>query len=89
MSLTFMKIVEAAVANVEGVSPADVQQRLEQDPNALLVDVRDAGDIPSALFSQHVQERLVKRHDTPCRNFPTNLRPGDDYGCFLVESTSI
>jgi len=47
MSLSFMQIVEAAVANVEGISPADVQQRLEQDPNALLVDVRDAGDIPS------------------------------------------
>ncbi len=47
MSLTFMQIVEAAVANVEGISPAETQQRLEQDPNALLVDVRDAGDIPS------------------------------------------
>ena len=47
MSLTFMQIVEAAVANVEGISPADAQQRLEQDPDALLVDVRDAGDIPS------------------------------------------
>ena len=47
MSLTFMQIVEAAVANVEGISPADARQRLEQDPNALLVDVRDAGDIPS------------------------------------------
>ena len=47
MSLSFMQIVEAAVANVEGISPADAQQRLEQDPNALLVDVRDAGDISS------------------------------------------
>ncbi len=47
MSLSFMQIVEAAVANVEGISPADARQRLEQDPNALLVDVRDAGDIPS------------------------------------------
>jgi rhodanese-related sulfurtransferase len=47
MSLSFMQIVESAVANVEGISPADVQQRLDQDPNALLVDVRDAGDIPS------------------------------------------
>jgi len=47
MSLSFMQIVEAAVANVEGISPADVQQRLEQDPNALLVDVRDAADIRS------------------------------------------
>ncbi len=47
MSLSFMQIVEAAVANVEGISPAEAQQRLEQDANALLVDVRDAGDIPS------------------------------------------
>ena len=47
MSLSFMQIVEAAVANVEGISPAEAQQRLEQDPDALLVDVRDAGDIPS------------------------------------------
>ena len=47
MSLSFMQIVEAAAANVEGISPAEAQQRLEQDPNALLVDVRDAGDIPS------------------------------------------
>ena len=47
MSLSFMQIVEAAVANVEGISPAEAQQRLEQDANALLVDVREAGDIPS------------------------------------------
>ena len=47
MSLSFMQIVEAAVANVEGISPVDAQQRLEQDPNAFLVDVRDAGDIAS------------------------------------------
>ena len=47
MSLSFMQIVEAAMANVEGISPADAQQRLEKDPNALLVDVRDAGDIAS------------------------------------------
>ena len=47
MSLSFMQMVESAVANVEGISPADVQQRLEQDSNALLVDVLDAGDIPS------------------------------------------
>ena len=47
MSLSFMQIVEAAVANVEGISPEEAQQRLEQDPNALLVDVRDAADIPS------------------------------------------
>ena len=47
MSLSFMQIVEAASANVDGISPADARQRLEQDPDALIVDVRDAGDIPS------------------------------------------
>ncbi len=47
MSLSFMQIVEAAMANVEGISPEDARQQLEQDPNALLVDVRDAGDIAS------------------------------------------
>ena len=47
MSLSFMQIVEAAVANVEGISPEDARQRLEQDPDALIVDVRDAGDISS------------------------------------------
>ena len=47
MSLSFMQIVEAAVENVEGISPEEAQQRLEQDPNALLVDVRDAADISS------------------------------------------
>ena len=47
MSLSFMQIVETAMANAEGISPADAQQRLEKDPNALLVDVRDAGDIAS------------------------------------------
>ncbi len=47
MSLSFMQIVEAAMANVEGISPEDARQQLEQDSNALLVDVRDAGDIAS------------------------------------------
>jgi len=42
-----MQIVEAAMANVEGISPEDARQQLEQDSNALLVDVRDAGDIAS------------------------------------------
>ncbi len=47
MAMTFMQIAEEAMAQVEGISAAEVQQRMTQDPNALLVDVRDAADIPS------------------------------------------
>ena len=47
MAKTFMQMAEEAMAEVEGVGPLEVQQRLEQDPDALVVDVRDAGDIPS------------------------------------------
>jgi len=38
--------------------------------------------VPAALFSQHVQEFLVKRHDAPRRDFPTVLTPGDADGSF-------
>ena len=47
MSKSFMQMVEAAKAQVEGLSPTEVQKRLELDPNALVVDVRDAADISS------------------------------------------
>ena len=35
------------MAQVEGISAEEVQQRLQQDPDALLVDVRDAAEIPT------------------------------------------
>ena len=47
MTKSFMQMAEDAMALVEGISADEVQQRLEQDSNALLVDVRDAADIPS------------------------------------------
>ena len=47
MAMSFMQIAEEAMAQVEGISAAEVQQRMNQEPNALLVDVRDAADIPS------------------------------------------
>ena len=47
MAKTFMQMAEEAMAEVEGVGPLEVQQRLEQNPGALVVDVRDAEDIPS------------------------------------------
>jgi rhodanese-related sulfurtransferase len=42
-----MQMAEEAMAEVEGIGPLEVQQRLGQDPDALVVDVRDAEDIPS------------------------------------------
>ena len=47
MAKTFMQIAEEAMAEVDGISAEEVQQRMQQDSNALLVDVRDAADISS------------------------------------------
>ncbi len=47
MAKSFMQMAKEAMAQVEGISAEEVQQRLKQDPNALLVDVRDAAEIPS------------------------------------------
>ena len=47
MAKSFMQIAEKAMAQVEGISAEEVQQRMQQDTNALLIDVRDAADIPS------------------------------------------
>ena len=47
MAKTFMQIAREAMAQVEGLSVEEVQQRLQQDPDALLVDVRDAAEIPT------------------------------------------
>ncbi len=47
MAKSFMQMAEEAMAEVEGVAPREVQQRLEHDPDALVVDVRDAADGPS------------------------------------------
>jgi rhodanese-related sulfurtransferase len=40
-------MAEEAMAEVDGISAEQVQQRLKEDSNALLIDVRDAADIPS------------------------------------------
>jgi rhodanese-related sulfurtransferase len=47
MAKTFMQMAEEAMAEVDGVAPQEAQKRLDQDPDALVVDVRDAEDIPS------------------------------------------
>ena len=47
MAKTFMQMAEEAMAEVDGVAPLEAQQRLDQDSEALVVDVRDAEDLPS------------------------------------------
>jgi rhodanese-related sulfurtransferase len=47
MAKTFMQMAQEAMAKVQGIGADEAQQRLKQDSKALLVDVRDAADIPS------------------------------------------
>ena len=44
MAKTFMQWASEAMAEVPTVSPADAYQRCQQDPNVLLIDVRDLAD---------------------------------------------
>jgi len=48
MAMTFIQMAEGAIAEVDGISAEEAQTRLQEDPNALLIDVRDAADIPSS-----------------------------------------
>ena len=47
MAMSFMQIAEEAMSQVPGLGVDDVHQRSRQDGNVLIVDVRDAADIPS------------------------------------------
>ncbi len=47
MAKSFMQMAKEAMAQVEGISAEEAQQRLKKDPNALLVDLRDAAEVPS------------------------------------------
>jgi len=47
VAMSFIQMAEEAMAEVDGTSAQQVQQRLKKDSNALLIDVRDAADNPS------------------------------------------
>jgi len=47
VATSFIQMAEKAMAEVDGISAEQAQQRLKEDSNALLIDVRDATDIPS------------------------------------------
>jgi rhodanese-related sulfurtransferase len=46
MAKTFMQIAAEAMAEVPGISPEEAQGRMKREPRVLLLDVRDAADIP-------------------------------------------
>lgn len=47
MAKTFRQMVGEARAEVEVITPEQAQQRLQENPNTLVVDVREPGDIAS------------------------------------------
>ena len=46
MAKTFMQMVQEAKAEVPGVTPLEAQRRFRENPEALLLEVRDAENIP-------------------------------------------
>ena len=46
MAKTFKQMVQAAKEEVPGVTPREAQKRFLEDSNAILLEVRDPGNIP-------------------------------------------
>ena len=47
MAKTFNQMVTAAMTEVPAISPAEAHRRMQQDPMNLVIDPRDAADIPA------------------------------------------
>ncbi len=47
MAKSFMQMAEEAMTQVVGISVDDIHNRSKQDDKVLIVDVRDAADVPS------------------------------------------
>ena len=46
MAITFNRMVAAAMTDVPVVNPAEAHRRIQEDPRTLVIDPRDAADIP-------------------------------------------
>ena len=46
MAKTFNQMVTEAMAEVPVINPAEAHQRMQQEPRTLVIDPRDAADIP-------------------------------------------
>ncbi len=47
MAKTFTQMVTVAMAEVPIINPAEAHQRMQQEPRTLVIDPRDAADIPA------------------------------------------
>jgi rhodanese-related sulfurtransferase len=47
MPITFPQMVTKALAEVPAISAVEAHQRIQDNPNTLVIDVRDAADIPA------------------------------------------
>ena len=47
MAKTFNQMVTEAMAEVPVINPAEAHQRIQQEPRTLVIDPRDAADIPA------------------------------------------
>ncbi len=54
MAKSWTDMVNEAKAEVTGVGPTEAHQRLQDDPEALLIEVRDAESVPMEDRSQDV-----------------------------------
>ena len=48
MAMSFMQMAEEAMAEVDGITAEAAHRQLSKDSEVLLIDVRDAADIPSS-----------------------------------------
>jgi rhodanese-related sulfurtransferase len=48
MAMSFMQMAEEAMAEVDGISAEAAHRQLSKDSEVLLIDVRDAADVPSS-----------------------------------------
>ena len=47
MAKTFNQMVAEAMAEVPVINPAEAHRRMQEDPRTLVIDPRDAADIPA------------------------------------------
>lgn len=75
MAKTWNDMVDEAKAQTTAVTPVEAQQKLQDDPGALLIDVRDNDTVPE---DQRTPETLlISRGFLPIRadlEVPENLR---------------
>ena len=63
MVKTFSQTVEEAMAEVPVISPVEAQQRMQQESRTLVIDPRDAADIPATGIIPGAMNIILRRVD--------------------------